>query len=477
MADPAPREVEDDRIGRRVVAGLADELDGAPASRRGEGDARRRPGRRRGRRRPTGPMGDPMTTITRGGYRAPAGARAAPSPALGRLPRRRSPPPPPPPWSSVPLGVSPGSGVSVGRGVRVGRGVSPGFGRLGRPRASRRAVPSDPAASSPSDSPSLRVPGSRSGPGWSTARGRSVTGCATGDRTGSRSARSSGRARSSGWGPVPGRAAPPTVIAADTGQRARGDDRRGRRRRGPGPGPPSAGHRWWRRPTTSRTASRNAPSPAAADRATPGRMTSRGAGSAAIAAITRSSNPSVGSDARARGQRLELARRGERIGQLGGRRLGLAGRRQLGRIEPADAARSCVAPGSTVSRRRSRPRRRWVLTVPSGRSVWRAISSSESSPKKRSDDDLAIRLRQRRDRGPQVGRPLGPHRDASPGPSRGRSTARGSAAADRPRSAAPSGRATSRTAAGRPGAARCRTAMRVSQAPNGPSPRQLASER
>ena len=40
--------------------------------------------------------------------------------------------------------------------------------------------------------------------------------------------------------------------------------------------------------------------------------------------------------------------------------------------------------GSTVPRRRRRPRRRCVFTVGSGRSVWRAISSSDSSPKKRS---------------------------------------------------------------------------------------------
>ncbi len=36
-----------------------------------------------------------------------------------------------------------------------------------------------------------------------------------------------------------------------------------------------------------------------------------------------------------------------------------------------------------MPRSRSRPRRRWVLTVDSGRSVWRAISSSDRSPKNR----------------------------------------------------------------------------------------------
>ena len=87
-----------------------------------------------------------------------------------------------------------------------------------------------------------------------------------------------------------------------------------------------------------------------------------------------------------RRERFQLARHHERVGQLGVRRLRLTGgarRPQLGRIEAAARPGHAAPPGSTVERRRWSPRRSWVLTVPSGRSVWRAISSSWSSPKKR----------------------------------------------------------------------------------------------
>ena len=60
-----------------------------------------------------------------------------------------------------------------------------------------------------------------------------------------------------------------------------------------------------------------------------------------------------------------------------------AGDAQFAGVEPTGRAGHASDRPSTVARRRNRPRCRWVLTVPSGRSVWRAISSSESSPKNR----------------------------------------------------------------------------------------------
>ena len=54
VADAATREVEDDAVGRRVVAGLADQLDGAPCPRGGKRDARRHARRPRSRRRRRG---------------------------------------------------------------------------------------------------------------------------------------------------------------------------------------------------------------------------------------------------------------------------------------------------------------------------------------------------------------------------------------------------------------------------------------
>ena len=90
-----------------------------------------------------------------------------------------------------------------------------------------------------------------------------------------------------------------------------------------------------------------------------------------------------GADAVDRRQPFELARGRQQLGGLGGGGLGLAGGSELGGIEPSTRPAHASLRGSTVPRNSRRPRRRCVLTVASGRSVWRVISSSESSPKKR----------------------------------------------------------------------------------------------
>ena len=59
MTDAAPREVEQDRVGRRVVPDPADELDHTPGTGRGEGHARGGPGRDDGR------VGQPADRATR----------------------------------------------------------------------------------------------------------------------------------------------------------------------------------------------------------------------------------------------------------------------------------------------------------------------------------------------------------------------------------------------------------------------------
>ena len=318
MADPAPRQVEDDRVGRRVVAGLADQLDGTPASCGGEGDARRH-------------AGGPQDAVDRPGRgraddddhsrRVPRAARE-----LGQLLAR--------PWAASPAAATataaatvviraPGRLAGLGRLGRARGSRGPrrlaGLGRLGRPGRLPGPVPSDPAASSPSDSPSLRVPGSRSGPGWSRAPGRSVTGCPTGDRTGSaRHDRRAGRDRRAGdRSPAEQR---PDRHRPDTGQGSHGHDREEDEREGLRP------HR--HRPATGggdapRVPDREqqCPGPAAADRGPgsddePWRRLRGDRGHHPVL------EPRGGSDARLGGQRLELASDGERVGQLGGRRLG-----------------------------------------------------------------------------------------------------------------------------------------------------------
>ena len=56
----------------------------------------------------------------------------------------------------------------------------------------------------------------------------------------------------------------------------------------------------------------------------------------------------------------------------------------LRRLESHDAGRSSDSRPRARSRTRASPRWSWVLTVPIGRPVWRAISSSVASPKNRS---------------------------------------------------------------------------------------------
>ena len=53
-------------------------------------------------------------------------------------------------------------------------------------------------------------------------------------------------------------------------------------------------------------------------------------------------------------------------------------------VRPVRVADHRSTSGASAGRRRSRPRRRWVFTVLSGRPVVSAISASDSSPKKRS---------------------------------------------------------------------------------------------
>ena len=138
---------------------------------------------------------------------------------------------------------------------------------------------------------------------------------------------------------------------------------------------------------------------------------------AAMAAMTRSSNPSVGrtrshgaSDSSSRA----IARASASSASDGsGSPVGA----QLGRVEPPAGPvmrRLPVRPCREVG---ARPRRRWVLTVPSGRSVWRAISSSDQLAEEPQRHDLTIRLREDRDRAAHVRRMLGANGEHAPGPS------------------------------------------------------------
>jgi len=79
--------------------------------------------------------------------------------------------------------------------------------------------------------------------------------------------------------------------------------------------------------------------------------------------------------------------------RMGGRKLGILGCGRIGcggiavlklrGIEPTAEVAHRSSRSSPV-RSRANPRRSWVFIVPSGRPVWRAISSSVASPKKRS---------------------------------------------------------------------------------------------
>ena len=71
-----------------------------------------------------------------------------------------------------------------------------------------------------------------------------------------------------------------------------------------------------------------------------------------------------------------------------------------------------------------RPRWRWVLTVPSGRPVWRAISSRLISPKKRNVTTSRYGSASAGDRSPDVRRPFGTERERATGRARARPRSR-----------------------------------------------------
>ena len=248
VPDAAAREVEDDAVGRRVVAGLADQLDDGSRARGGERDARRHAGRRDGAVA-TRPMGDPMTTITREAYAAAI---------------RTCQPGPPPPLPS-PLAAS--SATVVVRCPRASRSAAASRSGV----ASASAAVSRPASRS---SPGLgglgrlrrlarlrrlgRYRRSRSGSGaGASARGcRSARACSADDGCD----RAVGSELRSGpivdpFGPM----SAPTVTRRDAGQRARGERRPAGRTPAPAHGPPSAARRLIATAQDSRTVSRNAP--------------------------------------------------------------------------------------------------------------------------------------------------------------------------------------------------------------------------
>ena len=337
MADAAAGEIEDDRLGRRIVADPADQLDRPSGA--------RPPRARRATRHPPAaiapstirPIGDPMTTITALRVRAasgsaPVGPIRSPSSLAGPAAATAA--------ATVVVGagrpgVSPGLWVSSaaaspsaeacasGEWSRPARAVSPGFGVARRPRAAR------PSPSASATRTARAVAGVGDSDGSAVDVGR------PGRRSG-RSDRRRARCR---------RGAPPTVDragrrsahpAASSDEQDEGEGLGADRDR------PAAGRRdapgiAERRRGTRRSARRGPPTPAD-DEAWRRLQGDRGHDPILEPVGRTDRSPARAHRARARSPVRRPARPSRRLGRL-------ARIAQLGRVEPAATARSCVASG------------------------------------------------------------------------------------------------------------------------------------
>ena len=135
-------------------------------------------------------------------------------------------------------------------------------------------------------------------------------------------------------------------------------------------------------PCTSRTASRNA-----AGRRSRTAFPALTNGSATGSAGDRGQDPIVEpfsrTDPVAGGECFELAGGSESISELSDGRRFLARHLEFRRIEPPERPGHRSPHGSTDPRRRNGPRRRWVLTVATGRSVLSGDLRDDNSPKNR----------------------------------------------------------------------------------------------
>ena len=322
--------------------------------------------------------GEPMTTITGRSYRVEGPCREAVT--HGR---------------SQAGSVAVGSGVSSGSGVSVGSGVSDGscvFDRLGGRRRCGSGVLDEPG-SRRRPSRRHRVPDgrtcrparpSRSAPGSSLGLRRSWSGparprcsaLAWARVTASVSPRRSGPGRRTASGGGARSCHAPTAATLPTEPTAT-HERRGRRR-APGRGPrsgrsPEVDHA----PAPGQGGEHRPEAPPPGGQAGGDRGLGQGLG--------RRPPPSPRRRTLRSGGRPRLAvRRSTRRATVGG--LCELGRGRLDAVEVVQlaglerAAHGRPAGSSSAARSRSRPRNRWVFTVPMGRWVSAAISASESSP-------------------------------------------------------------------------------------------------